>query len=167
MMWGMQGYLKTRHMDSIGEAVSVAVSDLTGIVIDSGEGSTDVVPIVSGYVVASAIRTVPLAGADATAYVRAALRDRGEPLPSEHCLDHCRCATRALLPGSIVQGCQSRRRRRYCRDIKHQYTYTVKDIRSEAAKLKANPQDIVREHCITDARTKPVSYTHLTLPTKA
>jgi actin-related protein len=90
----MQGHLKTMHMDSIAEAISVAVGDLTGTVIDSGEGCTHVVPIVTGYVVTSAIRTVPLAGADATLYIQRCLRDRGQPLPSDHSLDHCRCEIR-------------------------------------------------------------------------
>lgn len=52
---------------------------LTGTVIDSGEGVTHVIPVAEGYVIASSIKSIPIAGRDITYFVQSMLRDRGEP----------------------------------------------------------------------------------------
>ena len=67
-----------------------AARTLTGTVIDSGEGSTHVIPVAEGYVIGSAIRHIPLAGRDITAFVQRSLRERGEPVPPEDSLDVAR-----------------------------------------------------------------------------
>jgi actin-related protein 3 len=36
--------------------------ELTGTVIDSGDGVTHVVPVVDGYVIGSSIKSIPIAG---------------------------------------------------------------------------------------------------------
>jgi Actin len=81
------------NLDDVAAAVSVLDADLTGLVVDVGEGAAAAVPIISGYVVVSAIRSVPLAGADATAWLVASLRERGQALPPEGALEFCRCAS--------------------------------------------------------------------------
>jgi actin-related protein 3 len=86
----VQGKLGSVNMDNIAAAARVATGDLTGTVIDAGEGVTHVVPIVNGYVVGAAIRSVPLAGGDITAYIQSSLRARGQPLPQDFSLDVCR-----------------------------------------------------------------------------
>lgn len=43
---------------------------LTGTVIDSGDGVTHVIPVAEGYVIGSAIKHIPLAGRDITAFVQ-------------------------------------------------------------------------------------------------
>lgn len=58
----------------------------TGLVIDSGDGVTHVIPIVDGFVVNQAIRHIPLAGRDITNFVMDKLRERNEPIPSEEIL---------------------------------------------------------------------------------
>ena len=63
---------------------------LTGTVVDAGDGVTHVIPIADGYVIGGAIKHVPLAGRDITAFVQRALRDRGEALPPEDSLDAAR-----------------------------------------------------------------------------
>lgn len=55
----------------------------TGLVIDSGDGVTHIIPIVDGYVVNQAIKHIPLAGRDITKFVLERLRERQEPIPSE------------------------------------------------------------------------------------
>lgn len=50
---------------------------LTGVVVDSGDGCTHVIPVVDGFVIGSAIRSVPLAGRDVTQHVQQLLRCAG------------------------------------------------------------------------------------------
>jgi len=69
---------------------SVADRTLTGTVIDSGDGTTHVIPVADGYVIGGAIRHIPLGGRDITAYVQRCLRERGEPVPPEESLDIAR-----------------------------------------------------------------------------
>jgi actin-related protein 3 len=60
---------------------------LTGTVIDSGDGVTHVIPVADGYVIGGAIKHIPLAGRDITAFVQRQLRERGEPVPPEDSLE--------------------------------------------------------------------------------
>lgn len=55
----------------------------TGVVVDSGDGVTHVIPIVDGFVMNHAIQHIPLAGRDVTQFVLERLRERGEPIPAE------------------------------------------------------------------------------------
>ena len=57
-------------MDNIGE--------MTGTVIDSGDGVTHVFPVCDGYVISSCVKHIPLAGRDITQFTLQSLRDRGE-----------------------------------------------------------------------------------------
>lgn len=57
---------------------------LTGIVVDSGDGVTHVIPIADGFVIGSCIKSMPIAGRDITKFILRAMKDRGEPLPSEN-----------------------------------------------------------------------------------
>ncbi|KAL0234083.1 hypothetical protein PCE1_001121 [Barthelona sp. PCE] len=78
---------------------------LTGVVVDSGDGGTQIVPVVEGFVVGSAIRTIPLGGKNVTSFIQETLRKReGIPLQgSESCAlqvkeNHCYVA-RDLVHG--------------------------------------------------------------------
>ena len=44
------------------------ISEMTGTVIDSGDGVTHVFPVCDGYVISSCVKHIPLAGRDITAY---------------------------------------------------------------------------------------------------
>ena len=43
---------------------------MTGVVLDSGDGTTHVVPVVEGYVIGSSIKTIPIAGRDLTLFIQ-------------------------------------------------------------------------------------------------
>lgn len=47
---------------------------MTGTVVDVGEGATHVVPVVDGYVLHGAVKSLPLSGRDVTAAVQQSLR---------------------------------------------------------------------------------------------
>ena len=54
------------------------ISEMTGTVIDAGDGVTHVFPVCDGYVISSCVKHIPLAGRDITAFTLQSLRDRGE-----------------------------------------------------------------------------------------
>ena len=47
----------------------MAPEDLTGIVIDSGDGVTHAFPVSDGFVIGSCVKHIPLAGRDITKFV--------------------------------------------------------------------------------------------------
>jgi len=53
-------------------------SDLTGTVVDSGDGVTHVIPISNGFPVVGSIKHIPIAGWNITEFIMQTLRDRGE-----------------------------------------------------------------------------------------
>jgi actin-related protein 3 len=61
----------------------VTGKDLTGTVVDSGDGVTHVIPIADGYPIVGSIKHVPIAGRCITDFVMDALRDRKEPIPTK------------------------------------------------------------------------------------
>ncbi|KAF9381296.1 Arp2/3 complex subunit, actin nucleation center, partial [Podila verticillata] len=88
----------------------VSEQTLTGTVIDSGDGVTHVIPVAEGYVIGSAIKSVPIAGRDLTSFVQNLLRERGESMiPAEDSL-------------TVAQR------------IKEQYSYVCPDIVKEFKK---------------------------------
>lgn len=66
---------------------TIGKADLTGTVIDSGDGVTHVFPVSDGFVIGSCVRHIPLAGRDITKFTLQHLRDRGEKLPGDDALD--------------------------------------------------------------------------------
>lgn len=56
---------------------------MTGIVVDSGDGVTHVVPICDGYVLGSNIKHIPIAGRRITKFMMEMIRERGETIPQE------------------------------------------------------------------------------------
>jgi actin-related protein 3 len=57
-----------------------AIKDMTGVVIDSGDGVTHVVPICDGYVLGSNIKHVPIAGRRITKFIEDMIRERQEKI---------------------------------------------------------------------------------------
>jgi len=92
-----------------------AAPDLTGLVVDSGDGLTHVIPVADGFVVSSCIQEIPLAGRHITQFVHDKLSERKEPVPPEQ-------------------------RMEAARQIKEQHTYLCKDIVEEYRKFDADPR---------------------------
>ena len=44
--------------------------EMTGVVVDVGDGATHIVPVADGYVIGSSIRSIPLTGKDVTQFVQ-------------------------------------------------------------------------------------------------
>lgn len=64
--------------------------ELSGTVIDSGDGVTHIIPLSDGYVIGSCIKHIPLAGRDVTNFMINTLRERGEKLPPAESLNIAR-----------------------------------------------------------------------------
>lgn len=90
-----------------------ASPDLTGMVVDSGDGLTHVIPVADGYVISSCIQEIPLGGRHVTEFVSDMLRDRGEPVPPEQRLEAAR-------------------------QIKEQHSYLARDVVAEYEKFDAD-----------------------------
>lgn len=102
---------------------------LTGTVIDSGDGVTHVIPVAEGYVLGGAIKSIPLAGRDITAFVQRMLRERGEPVPPEDSLE-------------------------VAKRIKEEYCYVGQDIVKEFNKYDENPAKYLRKAPYKHSRTR-------------
>lgn len=44
--------------------------EMTGVVVDVGDGATHIVPVADGYVIGSSIRSIPLTGNDVTQFIQ-------------------------------------------------------------------------------------------------
>lgn len=88
--------------------------NLTGCVVDSGDGSTQIIPIAHGMVIGSCIREIPLGGRQVTEFVADMLKDRSEPVPPECRLDAART-------------------------IKEKHAYICKDLMQEYLKFDQEP----------------------------
>merc|ERR1719339_390262 len=60
---------------------------LTGVVIDSGDGVTHVIPVAEGYVIGSCIKHIPIAGRSITSFIQHLLREREIGIPPEQSLE--------------------------------------------------------------------------------
>jgi len=85
---------------------------LTGVVIDSGDGVTHVVPVSDGYVIGSCIKQIPIAGRDVTVFIQQLLRDRHEPNTTME----------------------------FAKDIKEKHGYVCKDIAKEFSRFDNNSE---------------------------
>ncbi|BDA48561.1 Actin-related protein 3 [Coccomyxa sp. Obi] len=103
-------------------------SSLTGCVIDIGDGCTHIIPVSDGYVIASAIKSIPIAGRDVTTFVQQLLRERKEPVPVEMSLD-------------------------VARGIKETLCCTASDVVKEFAKHDTEPGKHSKVYNFTDPRS--------------
>jgi len=102
---------------------------LTGTVIDSGDGVTHVIPVADGYVIGGAIKHIPLAGRDITAFVQRQLRERGEPVPPEDSLE-------------------------VAKKIKEEFCYVGQDMVKEFTKYDSDPGKYLRKAMFRNSRTR-------------
>jgi len=60
--------------------------NLTGLVVDSGDGSTQITPVYEGFPILSQVVQIPLAGKDVTKYITSILRER-EQIPANYAFE--------------------------------------------------------------------------------
>ncbi|OBS68653.1 hypothetical protein A6R68_02802 [Neotoma lepida] len=94
---------------------------LTGIVIDSGDGVTHVIPVAEGYVIGSCIKHIPIAGRDITYFIQQLLREREVGIPPEQSLETAKA-------------------------IKEKYCYICPDIVREFAKYDVDPRKWIKQY---------------------
>jgi len=132
--WAMAEKAGTKRQ--LASTVHHSGNPLTGVVIDSGDGCTHCIPVVDGYVVGSAIRSIPLAGRDVT----------------RHMLHMLRSSHGAALPPLQAADLAVK--------VKEQLCYTCSNPEREAGKYTSEPGKYAREYSFVDARSgKEVSIT--------
>lgn len=52
----------------------MAQCEMTGVVVDAGDGLTHIVPVADGYVMGGSIKSIPIAGKDLTLFIQKMLR---------------------------------------------------------------------------------------------
>jgi len=63
------------------QELNLGAGQLTGTVIDSGDGVSHVIPVADGYVIGSSIKHIPLAGRDITQFVAKFMKEREKQIP--------------------------------------------------------------------------------------
>ncbi|XP_069047080.1 actin-related protein 3B isoform X2 [Lepisosteus oculatus] len=94
---------------------------LTGIVIDSGDGVTHVIPVAEGYVIGSCIKHIPIAGRDITYFIQQLLREREIGIPPEQSLETAKA-------------------------VKERYCYICPDIVKEFTKYDTDPGKWIKKY---------------------
>lgn len=94
---------------------------LTGIVVDSGDGVTHVIPVAEGYVIGSCIKHIPIAGRNITSFIQSLLREREVGIPPEQSMETAKA-------------------------IKEKYSYICPDIAKEFAKYDSEPSKWMRHY---------------------
>lgn len=110
---------------------------LTGTVIDSGDGVTHVIPVVEGYVIGSAIKSIPIAGRDITHLVQHILRERESDIPPGDALD-------------------------VAKFVKEKYSYVCPDSIKEFSKYEFSDNPNIIKVDLADKVTNKVCYTSVT-----
>lgn len=89
--------------------------DLTGLVVDSGDGLTHAIPVANNFVIGSCIQEMGLGGRHVTKFISDMLTDRGEPVPPDQ---------RFEAAGQI----------------KEQHSYICRDVPTEYQKFDQDPK---------------------------
>ncbi|KAJ1695951.1 hypothetical protein LUZ63_012649 [Rhynchospora breviuscula] len=83
-------YIAVQSMLTLAAGYSTPKSDMTGVVVDIGDGAPQVVPVVNGYVIGSSMKSFPISGDDVTRFVLQLLQERGELIPPEDSMETAR-----------------------------------------------------------------------------
>ncbi|GMH45193.1 hypothetical protein BSKO_13150 [Bryopsis sp. KO-2023] len=130
---GVQAVLALYASMIADERKSQAAGPMTGLVIDSGEGVTHVIPVVESHVIGSSIKSIPFAGRDVTSFIQQLVRDRGEAVPPDMSMEVARM-------------------------IKENHSYVCSDIVKEFARFDADPQKHIKKLNGVNSKTgKPFS----------
>ncbi|CAL5421222.1 unnamed protein product [Camellia sinensis] len=95
--------------------------EMTGVVVDIGDGATHVVPVADGYVIGSSIKSIPISGKDVTLFIQQLMQERGEHVPPEDSFE-------------------------VARKVKETYCYTSSDIVKEYNKHDKEPAKYIKHY---------------------
>jgi len=95
--------------------------ELSGVVVDSGDGVTRIVPVAEGHVLSHCIEQVEVGGRHVTAYVQDIMRQRKEPIPPDLAIEVARV-------------------------VKEEYAYTCPNVDNEMAKFDGNPDKYITRY---------------------
>ncbi|KXG30554.1 hypothetical protein SORBI_3004G203500 [Sorghum bicolor] len=112
-------YIAVQPVLALAAGYTTTKCEMTGVVVDVGDGATHIVPVADGYVIGSSIRSIPITGKDVTQFVHQLLKERGENIPPEESFD-------------------------VARRIKEMYCYTSSDIVKEFNKHDREPSKYVK-----------------------
>ncbi|KAK8314723.1 hypothetical protein V6Z12_D01G190500 [Gossypium hirsutum] len=152
-------YIAVNSVLALAAGYTTSKCEMTGVVVDVGEGATRVVPVADGYVIGSCIKSIPIAGQDVTLFIQELMRvlfspeiytsDYITPLPAliDKCIQSAPIDTRRALYKNIVLSGGSTMfkdfHRRLQRDLKK-----IVDARVQAATahhggdIKAKPVEV-------------------------
>eukprot|EP00095_Tigriopus_kingsejongensis_P003157 maker-scaffold791_size96783-snap-gene-0.26 protein:Tk03157 transcript:maker-scaffold791_size96783-snap-gene-0.26-mRNA-1 annotation:"actin-related protein 3" len=102
---------------------------LTGVVIDSGDGVTHVIPVAEGYVIGSCIKHIPIAGRNITSFIQTLLREREIGIPPEQSLETAKA-------------------------IKERHCYVCPDIAKEFNRFDQDPSKYIKKFNGVNSVTK-------------
>lgn len=80
---GTRKIFEDNKYEGLNEEQKKSIQRLTGMVLDSGDGVTHIVPVMDGYVIGSQIKHIPIAGKKITKFIEQILIDRGEITKNE------------------------------------------------------------------------------------
>lgn len=113
-------YIAVNSVLALAAGYTTSKCEMTGVVVDVGDGATHVVPVADGYVIGSSIKSIPIAGKDVTSFIQQLMRERGEKVPPEDSLD-------------------------VARRVKEMYCYTSSDIVKEFNKHDKEPGKYIKQ----------------------
>merc|ERR1711962_646226 len=102
---------------------------LTGVVIDSRDGVTHVIPVAEGYVIGSCIKHIPIAGRSITSFIQHLLREREIGIPPEQSLETAKA-------------------------IKERYCYMCPNIAKEFNRFGQDPNNYIKQYEGVNSITK-------------
>ncbi|CAB4067794.1 ACTR3 [Lepeophtheirus salmonis] len=122
-------YIAVQAVLALSSSFSSKPSSTTGLVIDSGDGVTHIIPVADGYVIGSCIKHIPIAGRSITNFIQTLLREREIGIPPEQSLETAKA-------------------------IKERYCYVCSDIAKEFNKYDTNLEKFIKTYKGINSVTK-------------
>ncbi|KAM7487228.1 hypothetical protein LguiB_024712 [Lonicera macranthoides] len=113
-------YIAVQPVLALAAGYNTSKCEMTGVVVDVGDGATHVVPVAEGYVIGSSIKSIPISGENVTLFIQQLMRERGEHIPAEDSLE-------------------------VARKVKEMYCYTSSDIVKEFNKHDKKPDKYIKQ----------------------
>ncbi|XP_018629328.1 actin-related protein 3 isoform X2 [Nicotiana tomentosiformis] len=121
-------YIAVQPVLALAAGYTTSKCEMTGVIVDIGDGATHVVPVAEGYVIGSSIKSIPIAGKDVTLFIQQLMRERGEHVPPEDSFE-------------VAQ------------KVKEMYCYTCSDIVKEFNKHDKEPGKYIKHWRGTKPKT--------------